>query len=90
MNDLGLPLWVHTDQPLPGQSTRMYKFDVYSDSLGYEGEGGKRWFILNCSYWFGDWIEEQDESLWEAYGASHRAIYHVREELYAIILLRWS
>jgi hypothetical protein len=90
MTDLGLHKWVHTDQPLPGQSTRMYKFDYYSDSLGYEGEDGKRWFILNCSYWFGDWIEEQDESLWEAYGASHRAMYLVREELYAIILLRWS
>ena len=56
---------------------------------GFEEEDGYKWYRLNCSYWFGDWIETQDKTQWRAYGSPHRAIYIVREDLFAFIKLKW-
>ncbi len=56
---------------------------------GYKEDDGYVWYRIQCSYWFGDWIEEQDASLWRAYGGRHRAIYIVREDLFTLIKLKW-
>lgn len=69
-------------------NTRLYYFEPF-DEQGWLREDEHRWYRLNCSYRFGDWIEEQDESQWEAYGGRHRAIYLVRDDLYAFIRLKW-
>jgi hypothetical protein len=71
---------------------------VYGDRLyyvepgcafGYKEDDGYVWYRLSCSYWFGDWIETQDESQWRSYGGRHRAIYIVREDLLGFIKLKW-
>lgn len=57
---------------------------------GFKEDDGYVWSRLNCSYWFGDWIEENGgEERWRAYGGRHRAIYIVREDLLAFIKLKW-
>lgn len=56
----------------------------------YDRNDGILWYRLQCSYWFGDWIEANGGAgRWEAYGKAHRAIYHVREDLMAFIKLKW-
>jgi hypothetical protein len=67
---------------------KLYYFEPY-DEYGWPEEDGYRWYRLNCSYQFGDWIETQDDTLWEAYGRPHRAIYHVRGDLMTLIKLKW-
>ena len=79
--------WVCTNCGPYGHEN-MYFFESY-EKHGWLRDDGHRWYRLNCSYWFGDWIETQDKTLWEAYGERHRAIYLVREELLALIHLRW-
>lgn len=83
--------WRYTNSgPYDNHSGRLFKFDDgYVGSLGVVDEHGKLWYRLSCSYWFGDWIEEQDKILWRAHGERHRAIYIVREELMMLIQLRW-
>lgn len=69
---------------------RLFYFEPYDDN-GWLREDDRRWYRLNCSYWFGDWIEEngiKDEQ-WEAYGGAHRAIYMVREDLLMFIKLKF-
>jgi hypothetical protein len=57
---------------------------------GFKEDDGYVWQRLNCSYWFGDWIEANGgEERWRFYGARHRAIYIVREDLMAFIQLKW-
>lgn len=82
--------WVHANPTFGADlthGTRMYFFEQ-GCQFGYE-EDGKTWYRISCSYWFGDWIEEQDEKLWWAYGSPHRAIYLVSEELMMIVQLKW-
>lgn len=57
--------------------------------FGNKDDDGATWYRLNCSYWFGDWIETQNKSLWKTYGGRHRAIYIVREDLMLLIKLKW-
>ena len=57
---------------------------------GYKEADGYVWYRLNCSYWFGDWIEKNGgEGRWRTYGGYHRAIYIVREDLLSFIKLKW-
>lgn len=68
---------------------KLYYFDPGND-YGYKADDGYTWYRLNCSYWFGDWIEENgNEYQWNPYGAAHRAIYIVREDLLAFIKMKW-
>ena len=52
-------------------------------------EDGVTYYQLHCMYWFGDWIETQNTDSWKAYGAPHRAIYIVTEQLMTLIRLKW-
>jgi hypothetical protein len=83
------PTWVHTRCPPEERSSKIYYFDSGNLPQGELDGEGVRWYRLNCSYWFGDWIELQDKKLWRSYGGRHRAIYIVREELMTLIRLRW-
>jgi hypothetical protein len=83
------PTWVHTPRPSADYGSKLYYFDDGCLPGGELDEDGVRWYRINCSYWFGDWIEEQDQALWRSYGGRHRAIYIIREELMTIIHLRW-
>ena len=67
---------------------KLYHFEPYEEN-GWLREDGHRWYRLNCSYRFGDWIETQDNTTWEAYGGAHRAIYLVRDDLMTLIKLKW-
>jgi hypothetical protein len=81
--------WEHTPRPFPDNGSKLYYFDSGCSPRGDIDADGVRWYRINCSYWFGDWIERQDKSLWKSYGGRHRAIYIIREELMTIIHLRW-
>jgi hypothetical protein len=70
------------------RNSRLYFFEAGCE-YGGKDEAGVTWYRLNCSYRFGDWIEEQDTTTWRAYGGRHRAIYIVREDLMTLIKLRW-
>ena len=68
---------------------KLYYFEPGCE-CGYKQDDGYVWYRLNCSYWFGDWIEESGGAeRWQAYGKRHRAIYIVREDLMAFIKLKW-
>jgi hypothetical protein len=69
-------------------NARLYFFEPFDDR-GWLRDDEHRWYRLNCSYRFGDWIEQQDKGSWEAYGGRHRAIYLVRDDLYSFIKLKW-
>lgn len=57
---------------------------------GFKEDDGYVWSRIQCSYWFGDWIEANGgEERWRTYGGRHRAIYIVREDLLAFIKLKW-
>ena len=90
--DTNSPDWI--------RSKRSHSRDmVYGDRLyyvepgceyGYKEDDGYVWYRLSCSYWFGDWIEENGATeQWRAYGSPHRAIYIVREDLLMFIKLKW-
>ena len=83
--------WVRSKRPpeydkLYGD--KLYHFDPGND-YGFKEDDGYVWYRLNCSYWFGDWVETQNESQWRSYSGRHRAIYIVREDLMAFIKLKW-
>lgn len=82
------PNWIITPRPTDTQFGRLYHFDA-GNEYGYKHDDGIVYYRLNCSYWFGDWIETQDATLWRSYGGRHRAIYIVREELMTLINLKW-
>lgn len=67
---------------------KLYYFEPYEEN-GWLREDNYRWYRLNCSYRFGDWIETHDDTSWEAYGGPHRAIYLVRGDLMTFIKLKW-
>ena len=68
---------------------RLFYFEPGGEYGGTD-EDGVLWFRLNCSYWFGDWIEEHGGAgRWRIYGGHHRAIYIVREDLMTLIRLKW-
>jgi hypothetical protein len=82
--------WALTANPPNGCSDRLYHFDPGGQYGFYDTLDDSKWYRLNCSYWFGDWIEANGgEGRWTAYGSPHRAIYFVREDLYAFIKLKW-
>lgn len=81
--------WIRSPNPPPYCSSKMYFFENWADRLGFN-DNGKLYYRLNCTYWFGDWIEEQDKDLWRAEGLPHRAIYVVREDLMTLIKLKWT
>lgn len=81
--------WVCTKRPPEHHGNKLWNWDPGGE-WGVEQEG-RKWYRLNCSYWFGDWIEEngtKDEQ-WYPYGGKHRAIYIVREDLMTLIRLKW-
>ena len=82
--------WVYSSQQHTpeGFYRRMYYFERGVEPWGWL-EDGNRWYRISCSYWFGDWIEEQNTVWWRAHGEPHRAIYIVREELMTLIKLKW-
>lgn len=49
---------------------------------------GADWYLLDCRYAFGDWIEQHDSKLWKIHGAYHRGRYWVHEKLMSLILLK--
>jgi hypothetical protein len=81
-------VYFHTKNPPEGHSTRLYHFERGCEPWGFV-EDDVRWYRIQTSYWFGDWIETQDRELWKTYGGRHRAIYIIREELMTIIQLQW-
>ena len=73
----------------PFQGQKLFYFEPFDDR-GWLRDDEYRWYRLNCSYWFGDWVEENGScEQWEPYGAPHRAIYIVREDLMTFIKLKW-
>ena len=83
--------WVYSKRP--PQFDKVYGDRLYFIEPGCEygskDQDNVLWYRISCSYWFGDWIEEQDQTQWRAYGGRHRAIYIVREDLMAFIKLKW-
>lgn len=88
--------WVRSKRPPERDllyGDKLYHFELGGEVGFYPHDRDDRilWYRLNCSYWFGDWIEAngKEGEQWEAYGKRHRAIYHVREDLMAFIKLKW-
>jgi hypothetical protein len=79
--------WVRTPHG-PAGLDNMYFFEPGCE-YGWKEDDGYVWYRLNCRYWFGDWIETQSSDSWKAYGAPHRAIYIVTEQLMTLIRLKW-
>jgi hypothetical protein len=86
------PDWIRTQQSSRAESPytdRLWHWDNGGE-WGVKDGRGVKWYRLNCSYWFGDWIEENcPADQWKIHGSRHRAIYIVREELLTLIKLRW-
>lgn len=81
--------WVLTKTPPKDCGNKIYYFDV-GGKRGNKDSDDVTWYRLNCSYWFGDWIEANGGfEQWIAYGERHRAIYIVREDLMTFIRLKW-
>lgn len=80
--------WIHTKHPPEHHTSRLYHVEPGCE-YGFKEDDGYVWRRIQCSYWFGDWIEEQDAKMWRIYGGRHRAIYIVREDLMAFIKLKW-
>lgn len=87
MNEL-IANYVLTPHPPEGHSNRLYQVEPGCE-YGFKEEDGYVWRRIQCSYWFGDWIETQDQIQWRRYGGKHRAIYVVREDLMTLIRLKW-
>lgn len=49
---------------------------------------GAKWYLLDCRYAFGDWIEQHDQQLWRVHGSYHYGRYWVHEKLMSLILLK--
>jgi hypothetical protein len=86
------PAWVRTQRPPEYDKVygdRLYHWDLGGE-FGVKDGNGVTWYRLNCSYWFGDWIEENcPKDQWKIHGGRHRAIYIVCEELLTLINLKW-
>ena len=54
----------------------------------YTDDNSVTWYLLDCRYQFGDWIEKHDNQLWKVEGPYHRARYWVHEKLMAYILMK--
>jgi hypothetical protein len=69
---------------------RLFYFET-GGGYGTTDGTGQTWYRLNCSYWFGDWIEANGikNEQWLPYGSPNRAIYIVREDLMSFIKLKW-
>lgn len=81
--------WVHTKTPPKDSSSKLYHVET-GCKYGYKEPDGYVWYRIQCSYWFGDWIEANGGAeRWRIYGGRHRAIYIVREDLMAFIKLKW-
>lgn len=80
--------WFRTKTPPEGYGSRLYHVEPGCE-YGYKEPDGYVWYRIQCSYWFGDWIEEQDKATWRSYGGRHRAIYIVREDLMTMVKLKW-
>lgn len=85
------PTWIYSKREPKYDALRgdrLWHFDN-GEEYGWT-EAGVRWYRLNCSYWFGDWIEANARAdQWKTYGGRHRAIYIVREDLMTFIRLKW-
>ena len=59
----------------------------------YIGDGrpllrnGELWYLLDCRYTYGDWIETHSPNLWQVHGQPHHAEYWVNERLMTLINL---
>lgn len=80
--------YVLTPRPPENYTRRLYHVEPGCE-YGFKEEDGYVWKRIQCSYWFGDWIETQDPALWRIHGGRHRAIYIVREDLMTLIKLKW-
>ena len=87
------PDWIRSKRP--PERDMLHGDRLYHVESGCElpfdyKQDGNKWYRIQCSYWFGDWIEANGgEGRWETYGGYHRAIYMVREDLMAFIKMRW-
>lgn len=57
------------------------------NNIAIDNEGVK-WYLLDCRYAFGDWIEKHDNRLWRMQGRPHQARYWVHEKLMGLILMK--
>lgn len=68
-------------------NTRGWAYPEDTHSVAIDNTG-VTWYLLDCRYAFGDWIETQDTKLWRVEGAYHHCRYWVDEKLMSLILLR--
>lgn len=68
-------------------STKGWDYPQDRNNL-YTDEQGVKWFLLDCRYSFGDWVEQHSNQLWKMEGRPHRARYWVHEKLMSLILLK--
>jgi len=68
-------------------STKGWDYPQDRNNL-HTDEQGVKWFLLDCRYSFGDWIEQHSNKLWKMEGRPHRARYWVHEQLMSLILLK--
>lgn len=47
------------------------------------------YYLVDCDYTIGDWIETQEKILWQQYGSRHQSIYWVNEKVLTLIMLKW-
>mgnify|MGYP003337235843 CR=1 FL=1 len=91
MKIIDTPDWVYSKRPPERDlvnGDRLYHVEPGCE-YGGKDEDGVLWYRIQCTYWFGDWIEEQDQTMWRIHGGYHRGIYIVREDLFAFIKLKW-
>ena len=84
--------WVISKRP--PERDHLYGDKLYNlepgGEYGWKDDAGVVWYRLNCSYWFGDWIEANaGKEQYQIYGQRHRAIYIVREDLLTFIKMKW-
>lgn len=85
--------WIRSNRYDP-EHDKLYGSKLYhvepGCEYGFKEDDGYVWSRIQCSYWFGDWIEANGgEERWRTYGGRHRAIYIVREDLLTFIKLKW-
>lgn len=83
-----IPDWFHTKTPPEHYSSKLFYFEPGCE-YGGKDEDGVTWYRIRCNYWFGDWIETHNPTLWRPYGRAYRAIYIVHEKLMTLIRLQW-
>lgn len=50
---------------------------------------GVTWHQLDCYYWFADWLEQQDPTMWKGEGPQHMALYVVKADFMPFVYLKW-